>query len=83
MIEDPEMVWSRLDNEGGPKKKEKKSKKIKWDNPLQEKYQELNTRYGDDFGKDTGTIECQDLLEDLYAFKRVFRIMKWKDKPNG
>jgi len=76
-FEDPEAAWQRIDNESKAKSKKPVVKK-KWDNPLQEKYSKLWTRYCNEYGHNDGSIDCERLLEDLHAFERVFRIMKWK-----
>jgi hypothetical protein len=80
-----ERVWQDIDEQfkdinKNPKKKV--AKKVVYDNPLQEKYQELCTRYANDFGKNDGSIECERLLDELYAFERVFRVMGWNLFPN-
>jgi hypothetical protein len=76
--EDPESAWARIENESNikPKKKEKKEKVV-YENPLQEKYAELFDEYGK-YGHNDGSVECNELLDDMRAFERVFNIMKWK-----
>lgn len=56
----------------------KKPKQIKQITTFEEKYNELNDRYRKEFGKNTATSECEELLDDLRAFERVFNIMKRK-----
>jgi hypothetical protein len=80
---DPERFWREIEESGPPSKKPKKKKETKsvWENPLQEKYNELTERYRRDYGRNTGDFDCERLLDDLYAFERVFRVMKWNKTP--
>jgi hypothetical protein len=80
---DPEYFWREIEKIVTPSKKQKvkKDEKPIWENPLQEKYAELTERYRRDYGRDTGTLDCERLLDDLYAFERVFRVMKWNKTP--
>lgn len=75
-----EAEWMRIENELKNRKKSK-PKKVVYENPLQEKYQELFTRYGNEFGHNDGSIECERLLDDLHAFERVFHVMGWNKYP--
>ena len=78
-MEDPEQAWERIENEGvKPKEKEKKIKRA-YDNPLQEKYEELHTKYSE-YGHNDGSMECNKLLDDMRALERVFNIMKWNKR---
>ena len=81
LYNDPENEWARIENEGQPRPKKKK--KIVWENCLQEKYAELTERYGREYpsGAVRNDVDCERLLDDLYAFERVFRVMKWNKKP--
>lgn len=79
-LEDSERAWLKIEQEINDKKKSLNT--TKWDNPLQEKYYELNEKYRTNFGKNTGSYECELLLDDLRAFERVFHIMGWNKKPN-
>lgn len=81
LLNDPDREWERIENEGQPKPKKKKE--IVWENPLQEKYAELTKRYGREYpnGAVINDVDCERLLDDLYAFERVFRVMKWNKKP--
>lgn len=74
--EDSEAAWQRIDSESKAKSKKPAVKK-KWDNPLQEKYSELCSKYSKEYGSSDGSIDCERLLDDMRAFERVFRIMKW------
>jgi hypothetical protein len=74
VYDDPSDLWSRIENENLFLKKRNESVK-KWDNPLQEKYLELFEEYGDKYGKNDGSFGCENLLDDLRAFERVFKIM--------
>lgn len=73
---DPDKEWEKIENERQIKLNKKK--KVKWDNPLQEKYAEITKKYSREFGHHDGSYECEKLLDDMRAFERVFRIMKWR-----
>jgi|LakMenEpi03Aug12_release.lakeMendotaPanAssembly.Ray.scaffolds.fasta_scaffold365018_2 hypothetical protein len=77
VYDDPSDLWSRIENENLFLKKRNESVK-KWNNPLQEKYLKLFEEYGDKYGKNDGSFECENLLDDLRAFERVFKIMNWE-----
>lgn len=87
MLENSESAWERIESEGAPKKVKVKASKNKngnngnWENPLQEKYNELVDRYGRKYGFNDGSIDCERLLDDLRAFERVFLVMKWNKFP--
>jgi hypothetical protein len=58
------------------KEKQKEKERKKKLTPIERKYEELSTKYGTKFGHNTGTMECEELLDDLRAFERVMKIMK-------
>lgn len=74
---DNEKEWAKIEMEFSNNKTPSKPKKKVWDNPLQEKYHELTTRYSNEYGSDDGSSDCERLLDDMRAFERVFGIMKW------
>ena len=81
-FDDTERAWQEIDKQFENRgKKPKKEKKVKWENPLQEKYQELFTKYANEFGHNDGSIECERLLDKLRAFERVFQVMGWNKYP--
>lgn len=74
-MEDIEKAWMRIEQElKGDKPKEVKPKKID-SCPYKNKYRELKDRYSNEYGNNTGAPECEELLNDLRAFERVFRIV--------
>jgi hypothetical protein len=75
-MEDSEKAWLRIDQELKDKTNKVKPKKVDYGCPYKNKYHELNEKYSTKYGKNTGTPECENLLDDLRAFERVFRIMK-------
>ena len=74
-MEDSEKAWLRIEQEF--KEKSKKIKfKVDYGCPYKNKYNELKNIYSSEYGKNTGTLECEEILKNLRAFERVFEVMK-------
>jgi hypothetical protein len=75
-MEDSEKAWIRIEQELKDKPKKVKPIKVDYGCPYKNKYYELKDRYASEYGNNTGTPECEELLSDLRAFERVFKIIK-------
>lgn len=73
-MEDNEKIWAKIEADSKNLKEVKSIPKETCHYKI--KYNELNERYRSEFSRNTGSIDCEELLDDLYAFERVFRIMK-------
>ncbi len=76
--DDAEEAWFKIENDIQDKPK-KNEPKVELD-PYQKKYKELSEKYGKEYpnGAVTFDVDCERLLDNLWAFERVFSVMKDK-----
>ena len=86
---DAEQAWLAIDKFYSKPELTNRAKKVKKDkviynnlSPLEKKvhnlklhYDKLNTKYGDEYGSNDGSFECEALLTELRDIETTFRVL--------